>query len=514
MTQQPSKSQWPWVILVSLGVCLVSSLPYIAGWFAQTPDHRYAWVAVQSQDTLSYFAKMLQGRQGQWVFHLTYTAQPDTGIPVYLYYLFLGHLSGWLNLTIPLVFHLARVLQGLVLLLVAYAFIRVLTTDARERGFIFLLVCLSSGVMSIPESDTFYTLMDNPHFILSQTLLLLIVAAYLLPAPSKKGARWTEIGLMALATGALAELQPHMLVTAVGVGGVYTGLRWVQDRKVPIHLLVRLVASLLSGAAVAGVTYLLLNADPITQAWQQQNQTPSPPVLVYMIGFALLLVPAVSGAIWAIRTKSPVGSLLIIWCLVTFISIYAPTSLQRRLISGVHLPLAFLAGLGICRVWVTRWKIAWRWAWGYQVCTWIVSALLVVSFTMDVVHQEPGLYLTAAEDQALNWMREQAPPGSVILSSPAFGQFIPAFTPQRVVIGHWAETVNEAEIRPRVAHFYSDASTPADRCFDLKQWGVNYVILGPRERDLGATWDWSAKNSGLVTAASFGDVEIDQVNCD
>jgi hypothetical protein len=167
----------------------------------------------------------------------------------------------------------ALLLGAFILLLVAYAFIRVLTTDARERGFIFLLVCLSSGVMSIPESDTFYTLMDNPHFILSQTLLLLIVAAYLLPAPSKKGAHWIEIGLMALATGALAELQPHMLVTAVGVGAVYTGLRWVRDRRIPIHLLVRLAASFLSGAAVAGVTYLLLNSDPITQAWQQQNQT-------------------------------------------------------------------------------------------------------------------------------------------------------------------------------------------------------------------------------------------------
>ena len=108
-------------------------------------------------------------------------------------------MSRWLALPIPLVFHLARVLNGLILLAVVYVFIRQLTEIERERRFILTLVAISAGLgwlaasagiqssdLTISESNTFYTLMDNPHFPLSQTLLLLLALSYLPPPPADK----------------------------------------------------------------------------------------------------------------------------------------------------------------------------------------------------------------------------------------------------------------------------------------------------------------------------------------
>ena len=84
------------MLLISAAVCVASSIPYLAGWFAQTPELRYAWVGVKASDNLSYFAKISQGQQGEWLFHLPYTAQTHDGIPIYTYYLLLDTCRvGW-----------------------------------------------------------------------------------------------------------------------------------------------------------------------------------------------------------------------------------------------------------------------------------------------------------------------------------------------------------------------------------------------------------------------------------
>jgi len=71
-----------------------------------------------------YLAAIQVGRSGGWLFEVLQTAEPAAGLFLYEFYIFLGHLSRWLNLPALTTFHLARSLAGLWALLAAWDYFR------------------------------------------------------------------------------------------------------------------------------------------------------------------------------------------------------------------------------------------------------------------------------------------------------------------------------------------------------------------------------------------------------
>src|SRR5262249_19348159 len=76
-------------------------------------------------------------------------------------------------------------------------------------------------------------------------------------------------------------------------------------------------------------------------------------------GFVLVL--AIAGAVWIVRSIRPavagLGQRLmpVVWGAVGFVLPYLPFTFQRKLVMGLHLPLAFLAAVGAVALarWVT-----------------------------------------------------------------------------------------------------------------------------------------------------------------
>ena len=59
---------------------------------------------------MSYLAKMRQGYDGVWAAQLPYAIEAHPGIPLlYLFYTLLGRVSRWTGLSLPLLYHTARV---------------------------------------------------------------------------------------------------------------------------------------------------------------------------------------------------------------------------------------------------------------------------------------------------------------------------------------------------------------------------------------------------------------------
>ena len=139
-----------WVIVVSAFVIALASLPYAAVYLTTPPDLRFVGTLLNPLDGDTYLAKMQFGAQGDWLFHLPYTAQDHPGAFVLEHYLALGHVAEWTRLPIPFVYHLARVMAGFVLLLVVYALVAHVTQDLTERRLAFLFVALSSGLAGWP----------------------------------------------------------------------------------------------------------------------------------------------------------------------------------------------------------------------------------------------------------------------------------------------------------------------------------------------------------------------------
>jgi hypothetical protein len=284
---------------------------------------------------------------------------------------------------------------------------------------------------------------------------------------------------------------------------------WQHDKKIPASLFICMALSALIALPVIGFTYLQLNSNPIIQGSQAQNTAFSPPLIYLLSGFGLLLPLALAG-IWYLRKNQVEFAwlYLVIWLIIAVIGVYSPTTSQRRLITGVHIPLSILAGAGITRLIAPHFR-----AKGHILQSVILAgaipttlALLVI-FTGGVLSGNPKIYLSSDEYSSLVWLKANAAPDCVTLSSPELGSFIPSFTHQRAVAGHGFETFPVEQTRQEISNFYAAATNPDERLQLLKKWNVCYLIVGPRERAMPDGWDFSG-DANFQKVFQSGSVQI------
>lgn len=537
--------EWRWVLAVAVLAVGLSTIPYVYASLITPSGLHFSGLLINVLDGYSYLAKMQQGAHGEWLFHLPFTPEPHQGGLIYTFYLGLGHLAATLSLPLVLTFHLARIAAGLGLLLVGYVFIAHFSDDVRERRVTFVLLAFSSGLgwlvaasgepsvdLTIPEAITFYSLAVNPHFPLALALLLVTFLGILAPLPGGRGLDTGRAALLVLAPLALVAIQPFMFITLVGVLGLYLAWRWLVERPYPLSLfhegkgewgvrveVGRAALALAAATPVVLYDYWLLTTNPAMRVWTAQNATPSPPPWDYLLGYGLLLALAVPGAWRGLRRGDPFAVLkagsgtrfLVAWVAATVLLLYAPFALQRRLSLGLHVPLAILAGQGMCRVILPRLRRQ-RWLTGGLVGATMLTnlALLLVLFGGATRH-DPHIYLNEDEWAALDWLRENVPTGAVVLAGPDTGAFIPALAGQRVVYGHPFETINAQARLAEVEGYYAGRLDAPAQVALLRREGVSWVWLGPRERAEG----WDGADSSLACLApgtTIGAVTLYQVN--
>jgi hypothetical protein len=479
-----SPAERRWLLIRSIGVLAVASLPYLIGALTAGSDRVFSGLQVNPLDGLSYLAKMQIGLHGDWLFTLRYTAEQGQGALVYTYFIALGQLARVSGLPLMLVFHAARLVGGFALLWSIYALIVRVIDSIDQRRRTWWLIAMSSGLgwlalavghgassdLTIPESNTFYSLVANAHFALAMALML---AMLLLALDPDTATLRRTIGLSASSV-ALAVIQPFAAFAAYAVLGATLLVMWRRDRALPRGpMTLTVIAGFITTPVLAGI-YLAMQSDPLLRAWLAQNQTLSPPPLEYLIGYGLLLVLAVPAAKTAWRRRSNWDILLLVWIGVTALLLYAPIALQRRLSLGLHIPIGLLAAIGMSLivrgVWARRLIMA---------ATLATSILIVVVLIAGAASRSPSIYLTTDEFAAMTWLHDHARFDDVVLAAPGTGAFIPAFAGQRVVYGHPYETVDAEQQKQLVTDFFAGQNSEALQ-------GVNYVLIGPRERALGA----------------------------
>jgi hypothetical protein len=479
----------------------------------------YTGFIVNPLDGHSYLAKMRQGAEGRWLFTLPFTSEPHSGALVFLYYLFLGHLSAWLGLPDLVVYHAARSLAGVALLLVAYHFLAKFVAGAAARRLGFVLIALSSGVgwllaptgvvspdLWVPESNTFYSIFANPHFPLSEMLMLVVFLAVAAPfewasAPDSGG-----VGRTLLAAGAavtLAIVQPFPVVTVYGVLGVYLIACGVLAHNWPRAVWGRAIVSGLAALPVVAYDVAIYGRGAFA-AWSVQNQTPSPSVGLLLATYGVLWAFAVIGAVQAVRTRR--GVILMVWTAVTVAGLYAPFALQRRLMIGLHLPVAILAVVGLTQVVWPRLGRRRVWSTAATLALAVPSTivLLVVGVVGPAQHEWP-LFTSTDVWSAMTYLRGQNAPDDVVLAAPETSLFIPAWAGNRVIYGHPFETIDAARKRAAVEDALHGRSDVADL---VRQYGVRYVFVGPLERDYGLARGTSAAQLAARWTAVYSNAEV------
>jgi hypothetical protein len=503
--------EYRFVLVGSLVVLLITSIPYAAGALEATQTRVFGGFVYAVEDGYSYLAKMRQGAEGKWLFHIAYTPESHRGTLFFPFHLLLGRVAALLpgpDLTTKLVwvYHGARWFFGLGLLLMVYCFLATLTDRVRVRRLAWLMIALGGGLgwllialgqpgwlgsmpldLILPEGFTFLVLYAFPHIALGRTLLLGGLL-FLLRAWGVRGLAGGSPPLWAALAGVLWLLMGLIVPFYVGVAWAVTGAAWVvwavRRGRIPWRAAFLAGGAALLSAPVVAYSAWVFTQDPIYGTWAAQNLILSPHPFHYLAAYGVPLLLAAFAARRAWRAAKPAWVALA-WVGVVPLLIYLPFNLQRRLVEGVQIPLSLLAAWGLVRVVERRRLRRPLIALTLGMMT-LTNAFLIAGNTLTLRGRPAPIYRDAGEVAALDWLAERADPGDVVLAAYETGNYLPARVHVRVFVGHGPESVRAAEKRALVAHFFDAGTADAWRQDLLAEYGVDYVFWGPAERRLGA----------------------------
>ena len=497
----------------ALIVIAATSVPYVLATVLQPKGYVFGGFLLNPLDGFSYLAKMRQGAGGAWLFHLPYAAQPGGGAFLFVYYLFLGHLSNLLHLPALATFHLARGLGALAMYGTGAAFLDRFLPQGEGRTWAWQATLFGSGWgwlgipagllaldLWVPEAVPFLSAYASAHFALSMAVVWL---AGICIFPGLDGRR--RILTAAACGAALSLLQPFAVASLGLVSIIWLAIEALAKgssvEPVSIRPALSALAAFGFGAApVVAYDVWAVTANPSLAGWNRQNLTPSPSLLETGLAFLPLLALAVP-VLWSrVSWKNPAVRFLVIWGATNLVLLYAPFGLQRRLVLGLYLPLVVLAGMGASVL--ARWR------------KWLPTAVLLLTLPSHLVvigaglaaalTQDPRLVLTVDEVAAYRWMEASLPPNALVLAGVRAGNRIPAFADVRVLYGHPFETPSAASERAWVEAAYAWDGAASGLVEDLRARGVDYVYVGVEERSLGPlTW-----LSTLVPEFESGEVAV------
>ena len=523
-----SRHEWVIVLIVALIMAGFTILPYWVGYRAALDGTVFTGAIMNPEDTHTYFAKMLQGFNGRWLYTIVFTPEPHDPLFLGGFYLALGHIARATGLTLDAVWHLARITAVFILTFTTYWFIAWFVSDKKTRTAAYLLTIFGAGLgwllfafgqpywldwfpvdFKMPSAHFFFALLTYPHIILSTALLLvnfrLLLQAIEAPQQQKS---W----LYALGAGAanllITILHPLLTYLFVLIGVLFWLYLTFHKRRFLWREGVLLAISFVPpGVMSLYYGYGLLTND-VLRGWDaQRSGTVSPPWPHYLVAYAPLLILAFL-QLWKDRrdgVKRDISwAFLWVWLAAAALLVYAPLNSQRRFIQGVHLPLSILAAtafVGVILPWLlhtrpfqslltrpryTRKKLS-RFITAVFILLMSLSNIYVIAslITSNLIQQPDLIFRSQDEADAVAWLRENGDKTAVLLGAYETGNYVAALAGNQVVVGHWAETINYDDKMAETARFYDGQTSDAQRQELLQQYNVVYVWHGPRERELG-----------------------------
>ena len=498
-------------ILWAVVALLWANLPYLVGYASTTPDNQFGGFFLYEQDGYSYLAKMRQGAgahgaQGAWEFHLPYTSEDEyqSGGFVYPFYLLLGKLAP-LGLAYPLLYHGARLLSSLLLLIVLAKFIARFVSDRRWQVWTWWLLLFSGGwgllistfvnpryvayELIAPDAFVFSILYGTPHVILGFALFLIWIG-YMLDTLKPEATHLVRRVVIANVLGLLTALSREAYGPAfAGIFGAYLIALIIQRRKVPWREGV-LVALSCIGAGLYGA-YLIyaFRSSPGLAAWSAQNTFTSPDLFDFLAGFAVLIVLAAAGLFLYFKRPQPDRSIspsrylsfLMAWLIAGPIMAYLPIAVSRRLIVGWQIPLCIFGAYALLRLIESKLPLRRTLAVGVLATSALSTLLIITGGTLFVTARKPPLYQTADQLAALDWLGRSSSDRDVVLADWHFGNLAPIYADARVFVGHPIETIGFKEKTALVERFFDPITTEADRQALIDRWKIT-LIVAPTDR--------------------------------
>ncbi len=455
---------------------------------------------INEQDTYTYVAFLEQAKQGEVLFENLYTSDPQDRTLLRPSYLVLGNLARVLDISSIAAYHLGRVIFSVVFFCVLYYFLGYFFHTAKRRLLAFTVVLTSTGLgfllgafwpqssdLWIPESITFLSLQEAPHFSLSQTLMLLSFI-FLLKGwvtKTKKYFVFSAIPLLFLGF----EHPYNLFVSMFTI--VFLGVYLCSTKRISRNLAVLGIGSTLVGSVLGNLYQIYeLWRNPIFRSWAFPSDSPIP--RDYIVGFGCILVFAALGLEAFLRQKKTPQLLILAWFASSSILLYAPVYFQRRMSEGIHIPLAILAAEGIIITSVFLSRLMLQKA--QKAALYSLAILFVIVLSIGIFRNVQRDITTIASDQqntyfyhlltqeveAMQYISNNSQRDDVILTNWFYGNMLPGVTGRKVYIGHKAQTNQFDQKVEAVNKFLLNENTQAAYKF-LKDNNIKYVYIGKND---------------------------------
>ncbi len=488
-------------------VIFFTTLPNIYGWIISNSEYTYLGLPANDftdkSQYLSWVEQVRSNKSGLFIKNL-FTSEEGSGIFSPLWYS-IGLFARLMHLPSVMAFHIFRIIFLIFFLLsVYYLLIKKIITDYRWRLITILILSFSSGFGSLlvlfvkshylstdiwhQETNTFLTLNNSPLRILSQ-LSMVLFFSWLISRLTK--AKIWETLLIALGLLLAGFIHPYTIIIIYCVSLVWCMILFI-NKKMSLKEILKLIIIIFISSWSLIYFYLLINLNQTFIELGSNCEMFSPPIIYYFTGFGLTFVLFILGLKKALKSSNYYLKFLLIWVLTTFIIIYLPVDFQRRLVSGLHIPIVLIG----C------WWLSNHFKYESLKNKSIFSYLLIFFFpfllfltTISKVSTELNLLKTKRYPlfidkniaESFTWLKNQKQSqANIILSSEAMSINFPYLSLSTTYLGTGCLT-KDYNRKLIETEYWFFANNDED---DLKyQWliinKINFIYYGPGEKKLG-----------------------------
>jgi len=490
-----------WAAAVAAVFMLLTCLPYLFGLALRQPGWYYSGLLTNPDEHNVYLSLMRQAADGRLLFSDRFTSEPQRGLVLNVLWLGLGLFARLTHLPLPIVYHLARLVAGWLLLMAVYWLATRLLSTVAARRIGFLLTATASGFgwafhaeggqphpidygpgLVMPEAITFLSLLLNPLFCFSVFLMIAVIGLAADAFQSGSARRALLAGLAALVLG---NVHTYDLLPVAAVTLAFLAHQLLTRRCGGRAVVLAVFIAALAAPAVGYQWWLLRSGEPgvVAKTVGQWEYSRGPRYLALGLGLPFLL--AISGAAMSVRRGAPDRTrLLALWLVLGFALAYLPVSFQRKLAEGLQIPICLLAAYALEAV--SRRSARRVLVWGGLLIAlslpsnvfYVKRALadLVANNTSYIGNLMPPLYLRPDQGQALRWLDERGRPSDLLLCNPFLGSYAPSLAGMRAYAGHWSETLDYLRKITELSAFFAAGTADAKREAFCRVHRMGYVL--------------------------------------
>jgi len=483
-----------WLILFSIFVILITSIPYWIGFNLQNAQYKFSGFIIGVGDGNSYLAKMMVGASGDWLFTTPYTAYPQMKFFAFIPYILLGKLAGNPELTIQFIslFHLFRWVGIIFLVFQTFYFCQQIIDRKQTSYFVTALLILGGGFGWVgvlfpgllndrlplefysPETFGFLSVFSLPHLLFARGFLYRSFRIFLANENSlyfdKKIALGSGFSLFLSGI-----FQPINLFIGWFVVGAYYLVQIFQKKKI-VEVIRHYLFWLIPSSVLFFYNFFSFMFDPYLSAWQDQNKIASPPVIDYLLayGFGLIFVLIAQKKThfsW-LRDRMFLNT----WLILIPVLVYFPHNLQRRLAEGVWIVFCIYIGVVLIhsKIWV---KIL-----IFFFCSMTTLLFFVGSF-QSIQNISPPIYSSQSIIDIGEFLFTYSQKGDVVLAPFDESNLLPVFAPIKVITGHGPESKNLNNLTPIIDDFYQGLLSKSEIEDFLIPLNVKYLVV-PKQLDV------------------------------